>query len=112
MPDEGAEGSAFSPHFIGGMRRSWVSVRAFAVGEGTLRGDVGRTLRSFSRAVLATVGGGASWRDRDEPICEKALSPWEDTANVDLSFRNRVAKCRARLDELRRSGGEEVCFVT
>ena len=23
LPDEGAEGSAFSSHFIGGVRRSW-----------------------------------------------------------------------------------------
>lgn len=88
VSDEGVEGRVFSSRFIGGVRRSWVSVRAIAESGTTLRGD------------------------RDEPICEKALSPREYTANVGLSFRNRVAKCRARLDELRRSGGEEAGFVT
>lgn len=58
LPDEGAEGSVFSSRFIGGVRRAWGAVRAFAVGEGTLRGDVGRGLRRFPRAILEVVTPG------------------------------------------------------
>ena len=112
MPDEGAEGSVFSSRFIGGVRRAW--------------GRFGQSLRAGRRCGAVSGGHcggfperssklcprGASRRDRDEPTCEKALSPREYTANVGLSFRNRVAKCRARLDELRWSGGEKAVFVT
>lgn len=58
VSDEGAEGRVFLRHFIGGVRRSWGAVRAFAVGEGTLRGDVGRGLRRFPRAILEVVTPG------------------------------------------------------
>lgn len=54
--------------------------------------------------------GGASRGDRDAPTSEKALSPREYTANVGLSFRNRVAKCRARLRRAVQRGGGEACF--
>lgn len=54
--------------------------------------------------------GGASRRDRDAPTSEKALSPREYTANVGLSFRNRVAKCRTRLRRAVQRGGGEACF--
>ena len=54
--------------------------------------------------------GGASRRDRDAPTSEKALSPREYTANVGLSFRNRVAKCRAHLRRAVQRGGGEACF--
>lgn len=58
LPDEGAEGSAFLRHFIGGVRRSWGAVRAFAESGTTLRGGVGRALRRFPRAILEVVTPG------------------------------------------------------
>ena len=89
-----------------------VSVRAIAESGATLRGGVGRRLRRFPRAILEVVTLGASRGNRDEPTREKALSPREYTANVGLSFRNRVAKCRARLRRAVQRGGEEAGFVT